>query len=163
VKRFHFGLERVLSLKEHRERLAEMRQQFARARLEQAQAECQRLEAELVRTATSAATKLREAVRLGTWQAPYEQSALLSEMLAAAQKRTAEAEKQLQEADQLRIQATREAEALRSLRTRQWQSYRQEVARQRQNNLDELGLQRWLAKRDAGPFGGPALGEGDEL
>jgi len=162
VRRFHFRLERVLSVKKQRERLAEIQQQQARARLEEAKAECRRIEDELTRTAASAAAKLREAVSLGTWQAPYEHVAHLSDLLTAAQARVSEAQKQLQEADRLRIQASLEVEALVGLRTREWQTYRRDAARQQQNNLDELGLQRWLAKRVERPFGRLDPREGGE-
>ncbi len=162
MKRFHFRLERVLALKEQRERLAEVRQQQARARWEEARAECARIEEQMTRTAASAAARLREAAALGTWQIPYEQTMALGERLNAARRQADEAEKLLQEADRLRIQASLEAEALRALRAREWQNYRREAARQQQNNLDELGLQRWLAAQDAGPFGSPDAPEGGE-
>lgn len=160
MKRFHFRLERVLSLKEQRERLAEMRQQQARARLEEAQAECVRIEEEMVHLAAAASSRLRESAVLGTWQAHYEQAAHLSELLTAAQRQANDAEARLQEANRLRIQASLEVEALRGLRAREWQNYRKEVGQQRQNNLDELGLQRWLAKRAAEPFASPDPREG---
>lgn len=147
MKRFHFRLERVLSLKEQRERLAEMRQQQARARWEEVRAECGRIEEELARTTAQTAAKLRDAATLGTWQVHYEQAARLNELLAAAQQRLAEAEKVLQEMNRLRIQATQEVEMLRNLRAKEWHNYRREMARQQQNKLDELGLQRWLAER----------------
>lgn len=147
MKRFHFRLERVLSLKEQRERLAAMRQQQARARWEEAQAECCRIEEELARTAANTTEKLREAAALGTWQSHYEQAARLDELLAAAQQRLAEAEKLLQETNRLRIQAAQEVEMLRDLRAKEWHNYRKESARQQQNTLDELGLQRWLGER----------------
>lgn len=161
MKRFHFRLERVLSLKEQRERLAEMRQQQARARLEEAWAECTRIEDEMIRVAAVAAARLREAAALGIWQAHYEQTAHLAELLTTAQRQAAEAEAQLQEANRLRIQASLEVEALRGLRAREWQDYRKEAAQQQQNNLDELGLQRWLAKRERGPFASPKPREGE--
>jgi flagellar export protein FliJ len=161
VRRFQFRLERVLSLKEQRERLAEMRQQQAAARLEEARSECVRIEEQLAATTTRAAEKLREAAVLGTWQAHYEQAVALGEMLAAAQGRASEAETLLQEANRLRIQAALEVETLRGLRAREWENYRKDAARQQQNNLDELGMQRWMAAQGAGPFGSPAAAEGD--
>jgi flagellar export protein FliJ len=161
VKRFQFRLERVLSVKEQRERLAEMRQRQAQARREEALAECARIEEQLAQTTASASVKLRAAAILGTWQAHYEQAVALGELLAAAQRRADEAEEQLQEANRLRIQASLEVEALRTLRAREWQSYQKEAARQRQNNLDELGLRRWLAARATGPFGSRDAPEGD--
>jgi len=163
MKRFRFRLERVLSLKEQHERLAEMRQQQARAHLEEVHAECARIEKEMERIAADAAARLRESATLGTWQAHYEQTAHLGEMLMAAQRRAMEGEARLQEANRLRIQASLEVEALRGLRTREWQNYRKEAAQQQQNNLDELGLQRWLAKRATGPFAGPDPREGEKL
>lgn len=147
MKRFHFRLERVLSLKKQRERLAEIRQQQARALWEAARAECVRIEEELARTAANTTEKLREAAALGTWQVHYEQTARLGELLTAAQKRLDEAEKLLQETNRLRIQATQEVEMLRDLRAKEWHNYRKETARQQQNKLDELGLQRWLEQR----------------
>jgi flagellar export protein FliJ len=162
MKRFHFRLERVLSVKEQRERLAEIRQQQAQARLEEARAECARIEEQLTRTTANASVKLREAAALGTWQAHYAQAVVLGELLAAGQRQADAAEAQLQEANRLRIQASLEVEALRALRAREWQSYRKEAARQQQNNLDELGLQRWLAARGAGPFGSPDTPEEGE-
>jgi len=161
VKRFQFRLERVLSLKEQRERLAEMRQQQARARWEEARAECVRIEEQLAHTAANSAKKMREAAALGTWLAHYERAAHLGELLAAAQRRLAEAEKLLQEMNRQRIQAAQEVETLRDLRAKEWHNYRKEAARQQQNKLDELGLQRWLAERDAGPFGNPDTAQGD--
>jgi flagellar export protein FliJ len=155
MKRFHFRLERVLSLKEQRERLAEMRQQQARARLEEAQAECLRIEGEMARVAAVAAARLRESVSLGTWQAHFDRLAHLAEMLAAAQRTTGEAEAALQEANRQRLQASLEVEALRGLRSSQWQNHRKDAARQQQNNLDELGLQRWLAQRAERPIASP--------
>ncbi len=147
MKRFHFRLERVLSLKEQRERLAEMRQQQARARWEEARVECGRIEGELAHAAANTAARLREATALGTWEVHYEQAARLDELLAAAQQRLAEAEKLLQETNRLRIQAAQEVEMLRDLRAKEWHNYHKEMARQQQNKLDELGLQRWLAER----------------
>jgi flagellar export protein FliJ len=161
MKRFHFRLERVLALKEQRERLAEMQQQRAQARWEEARVECARREKELADTAAHATERLREAAALGTWRNHYAQAAHLGELLAAAQQRLAEAEKLLQEANRLRIQATLEVETLRSLRTKEWQNYRKEAARQQQDKLDELGLQRWLTARGAGPFASPDTAEGD--
>ncbi|HWG43755.1 MAG TPA: hypothetical protein VN688_13285 [Gemmataceae bacterium] len=161
MKRFHFRLERVLSVKVQRERLAEMRQRQAQARREEARAECVRIEEQLNQTTASASAKLRAAAILGTWQAHYAQAVALGELLAAAQRRADEAEAQLQEANRLRIQASLEVEALRALRAREWQSYRKEAARQQQNNLDELGLRRWLAAREEGPFGSPDAPEGE--
>ena len=160
MKRFHFRLERVLSLKEQHERVAEIRQQQARARWEEARMECVRIEEQLARTTADAAEKLRTAATLGTWQAHYQQAAHLGERLAAAQRRLAEFEKLLQEANSLRIQAAQEVETLRHLRAREWQAYRKEAARQQQNKLDELDLQRWLV-RDAGPIADPDIEGGD--
>lgn len=161
MKRFQFRLQRVLSLKEQRERIAEMRQQQARARWEEARVECAQIEEQLTRTAASAAERLRQAAALGTWQAHYERAANLSELLAQAQQRVVQAEKLLQEANRLRIQAALEVETLRDLRAKEWELYRKQAAQQQQNRLDELGLQRWLAARDAGPFRSPASAEGE--
>jgi len=138
-----------------------MRQRQAQARREEARAECVRIEEQLNQTTASASAKLRAAAILGTWQAHYAQAVALGELLAAAQRRADEAEAQLQEANRLRIQASLEVEALRALRAREWQSYRKEAARQQQNNLDELGLRRWLAAREEGPFGSPDAPEGE--
>ena len=153
MKRFQFRLERVLSEKKRRERLAEIRQQQARMKLEEERAECGRIEEQLSHTTTNAAAKMREAASLGIWQAHYAQAVALGELLEAAQRRADDAEKQLREADRLRIQAALEVETLRLLRAREWQNYRKEAARHQQNILDELGQRRWLAAREAGPFG----------
>jgi flagellar export protein FliJ len=161
MKRFQFRLERVLFVKEQRERLAEMRQQQARARWEQARVECAQIEEQIARAAVDAAEKLRQAAALGTWQAHYERAAELGELLAAAQRRVTEAEKLLQEANRLRIQAALEVETLRDLRAKEWQSYRKQAAQQQQNRLDELGVQRWLAARGEGPFGNLDAAEGE--
>jgi flagellar export protein FliJ len=161
MKRFQFRLERILSLKEQRERQAEIEQQQARAQWEQARAEWVRMEEELVRTAASTRERLRQAAALGTWRAYYEQAARLGELLAAAQQRFTEAEKRLQEASRLRIQAAQEVETLRTLRAHEWQNFRKEANRRQQNNLDELGLQRWLRARVKGTFGTPDIAEGE--
>ena len=145
MKRFQFRLERILSLKEQRERQAELQQQKARAIWEQIRVECLNLEEQLAQTATSTSQRLREAAALGTWRAYFERAAHFGELLRAAQRRLAEAEKLLQEANRLRIQAAQEVETLRALRTNEWHNYRREAARRQQDRLDELGLQRWLA------------------
>jgi flagellar export protein FliJ len=163
MKRFHFRLERVLSVKKQREKLAEMRQQQARAQWEEAKAECTRLEEELLRNAVESAARLRQAAALGTWQAHYERAAMLEQSLRVAQRRADEAEARLQEANRLRIQASLEVEALLTLRTREWETYRRDAERRRQNDLDEVGMQRWLARRAANPFAVVEGSEGDEV
>lgn len=162
MKRFQFRLERVLSVKERRERLAEMRQQQARARWEAARAECAKIEEQLADAAAHAAERLQQAAALGTWRAYYERTASLDDLLAAAQRRLIEVENQLQEANRQRIQASLEVEALRDLRAKEWQNYQKQAAQQQQNRLDEIGLQRWLAAREKGPFGSPDPAEGND-
>jgi hypothetical protein len=146
VKRFEFRLERVLKVKQQRQRLAELRQQQARARLDAALAVTVALQGEIRETAAAVARSIGGNGRQ-LWMALYERSRILGLALEAAEVKVRQAEQEFSQADAGRRQIATEVEALLNLRQQQWQGYCQDVARVRQEQLDELGLRRWLAAR----------------
>lgn len=145
MKRFEFRLERVLKVKQRRQRLAELRQQQARARLDAAQARVAALQGEIRDTAAAVERSIGGANSRQLWMALYERSRLLGQALEAAEVKVRQAEQELSQADAGRRQIATEVEALLNLRQQQWQGYCRDVARVRQEQLDELGLRRWLA------------------
>ena len=161
MKRFQFRLERVLRLKEHRERLAELRQSQAARLVERTQAEVARLEQQLAQAGTAAAGGLERTETLTAWLA---QSAYLAELdreLQAAQGRAKQAAQTLSEATARRAQAAREVEALRHLRQRHWLAHQEDRQREEQHLLDELGMQRWRTARRALEADGRDAAEGE--
>ena len=144
MKRFEFRLERVLKVKQQRQRLAELRQQQARARLNAAQAVVAALQGEIRETAAAVERSVGANGRQ-LWMALYERSRILGQALEAAEVKVQQAQEELSKADAWRRQIATEVEALLNLRQQQWQGYCQEVARAQQEQLDELGLRRWLA------------------
>lgn len=147
MKRFDFRLQRVLKLKQQRERLAELRQRQARQVLDAARAEVARLWEQLGHTAGALTGKLGGAVPASAWVAHYDHSVQLSKILETAEAREQRAEQGVQEAAALHTRIAQEVEALLCLRGQQWASHWQEVARADQVRLDELGLRRWRAAR----------------
>ena len=149
MKRFHFRLERVLKLKQQRERLAELRQQQARQVVEAAKAEVARLTEQLRQTAGALGGKLGGAVPASAWVAHYEHSAQLGQALQSAEARVERALRGLHEASAQRTQIAREVESLLYLRRQQWDEHWKDVARAEQVQLDEQGMRRWMAAQAA--------------
>ncbi len=145
MKRFEFRLERVLKLKQQRQRLAELQQQQARARMDAAQAEATALRGQIRETAAALERSIGAASGRQLWTAYYERSRILGQTLEAAEVKVRQAEEEFAQADVRRRQIATEVEALLNLRQQQWQGYCQDVARVQQEQLDELGLRRWLA------------------
>jgi flagellar export protein FliJ len=145
VRRFEFRLERVLKVKQQRQRLAELQQQQARARVETARSVVATLQGEIRETAAAVQRNLGGAQ---LWLALYERTRILGQALQVAEVKVQQAEAELSEADARRRQIATEVEALLNLRQQQWQRYCQEVARVQQEQLDELGLRQWLAAQD---------------
>lgn len=154
MKRFLFRLERVLKLKQQRERLAELRQQQARQLVEAARAEVSRLTEQLRQTAGALHGKAAGPVAADTWIAHYVHSARLGQALESAEVHVQRALQRLQEAAAQRTKIAQEVEALQHLRDQQWEEHRQDMLRSEQIRLDELGMRRWTG-------GQVATGRGD--
>ena len=161
MKRFLFRLERVLKLKQQRERLAELRQQQARQLVEAARAEVSRLTEQLQQTAGALRGKGAGPVPAGTWIAHYVHSAQLGQALESAEVHVQRALQRLQEAAAQRTKIAQEVEALQHLRGQQWQEHSQDMMRAEQVRLDELGMRRWTAAPLAGGRGEPPLERGE--
>ncbi len=143
MKRFAFRLDRVLKLKEQRQRLAELRQQQARAAVERIRAEIASLSMQLQATATAFELRLKSSITTGSLAGYYERSSQLGQRIGAAEERLQGALAELATATTARTKITTEVEALLTLRERQWQVHRRDAAAMQQNQLDELALRRW--------------------
>ncbi len=145
MKRFIFRLDRVLKIKEQRQRVAELRQQQARLAVENIRAEMAALANALRTTAAALETQVGRTVPVGAWASHYVHSTQIGERLRAAEARLQRAVAELEAAAALRTKITTEVEALLTLRDRQWQDHCDEDRALRQNQLDELALSRWQA------------------
>ena len=145
MRRFQFTLERVLKLKEQRERMAELRQKQARAALEMARRVVASIWTQLEQNAEALEVKVGTSIATGPWLAHYQHAAQLGQALEAADANLRRATQELRQASAQRVQITQEVEALRHLRHQQWQDHWQETMRQEQIRLDELGMRRWQA------------------
>jgi flagellar export protein FliJ len=143
VKRFQFSLERVLKLKEQRERLAELRLKQAHAALEQARAVVVALRTELARTAAALEGKLGQTIAPGAWMVHYQHSTYLGQAIDLAEGNVARAAQAVREAAAERTRIATEVEAMLHLRHGQWQEHWDETMRQEQIRLDDLGMRRW--------------------
>ncbi len=156
MKRFRFRLQRVLKLKQQRERLAELRQLQARRALEAIRAEAARLRERLGQTAGALGGKLGAPIPAAAWVAYYEHSAQLGQAIEAAEARAERAARTLQEAAAQHAEIAREVESLLSLRRSQWELYLQDAARVEQTRLDELGMRGWTSAQLGGGPEAPA-------
>lgn len=161
MKRFQFRLERVLRLKEQRERLAELRQQQARLAVEAARARVSLLQEELTRAARSLQDKVGRAAASGEWVAGAEHTARLGKALGAAEADVRRADEDLRAAAVERTRVATEVEALLHLRQEAWQVHHEEAQRDEQERLDELGMRRWQREQTPGRPGTAAGGGGD--
>jgi flagellar export protein FliJ len=150
VKRFTFRLDKVLKVKEQRQRVAELRQQQARLTVEGVRAEIAGHWQELQGTASALEAQLGRPVPSGAWGGYYEHSTKVGENLRTAEARLKRASAELEIASAARTKITSEVEALLTLRAHQWQVHREEAALVQQNQLDELALNRWQAMHSQG-------------
>lgn len=153
MKRFHFRLERLLRLKQQKERLAELRQLNARGVCEAAGREVDSLLDRLVQSAAALESRIGRPIATDCWIAQYEHMAQLRLAIDVAETNAKRAETALDEANRLRQAAAADVEALRFLRKQQWQQHRAESARAEQQRLDELWLSRRAPSRSLMPTG----------
>jgi flagellar FliJ protein len=147
MKRFHFSLERVLKLKEQRQKLAEQHQRQALMAVEVARTEVASLQNQLVRKAEEIQGKLSTPLPSGEWIARYQHTAFIERAIERAELQVQQAVKNLVEANTRRRQITTEVEALLHLRQQQWVDHAEETMHQDQIQLDDVGMRRWqLAK-----------------
>lgn len=157
MRRFQFTLERVLKLKEQRERIAELRLMQLRVALESARRVVAALLAQLEENAATLEVKVGSSVQPGAWIAHYQHAAQLGRALEVAEANLQRATHDLREASAQRVQITKEVEALRYLRHQQWRNHWDETMRQEQIRLDELGMRRWNATQSAQGLEEPAV------
>jgi len=149
VKRFEFRLDKVLKLKEQRQRLAELRQQQAQLVVEGIRLEIANVQRELAAAAAALETHIGHAIAAGPWTALYEHSAQLGNLLRATEQRLGRALQELQTASALRTKITTEVEALLALRQQQWQTHWQGAMAAEQDLLEDQAMRRWHAARAA--------------
>ncbi len=154
MRRFQFRLERVLKLKEQRERLAELRLQQARLAVEAAQARVQSLQEDLARAAQALQSKIGQATTPGEWLARADHSTVVGKTLQAAEAQVQLAEQALHAAAAERTRLATEVEALLHLRREAWALHCEAMQQSEQERLDELGMRRWKANQAAA--GSPA-------
>src|SRR2546422_8526661 len=118
MKRFHFRLERVLKLKQQRERQAELRQQQARLMLENAKANVAVLTDRLIQNAAALEAQIGNLVQPDSWIAGYQYLAQIGQALELAEVKARRAGEGVREADALRARIAIEVEALLYLRRR---------------------------------------------
>ena len=158
MQRFQFRLERVLHLKQQREKLGELRVQKARLTVEEARRRVRLLEEEL---ATIAGDLHGGRVAAAEWPAAFAHSAVLGKKITAAAAEVAQAERLLQEAMAEHVRLSQEVETLLHLRRSAWQAHKDEAALVEQQSMDEMSMRRWQAS-SAGAFALPRPPEGDE-
>lgn len=152
MQRFEFRLERVLKVKQQRERLAEMRQKQARVALDAARADVAALNDQIARNAAEYEARLGRGGAadglLGLWQ----QSARFADQMSFLEARVHQAAAHYQAASAARAQIATEVEALLGLRRQKWEEHRLLAQRAQQEQLDDVGMRRWRAgRRDSSP------------
>jgi flagellar FliJ protein len=147
VKRFRFSLEKLLRVKEQRERLAEAHVAQARREVQTCQERLARLDEALVGVSLRLQQSLGNAVQAETLTALFAQASRLERAIRAAEALLQKAETALREAIQERTRLSTEVEALDTLREQRWDEYRQEYERSEQERLDELGMRAWMKNR----------------
>lgn len=145
MKRFQFSLERVLKLKEQRQKLAEQHQRQALAAVEALRATLRELQDQLSTKAEEIQGQLGTPLPSGEWIARYQHSAFIEKAIERAELELQQAVQRLSEADTRRKQITTEVEALLHLRERQWEDHAEETRHQEQIQLDDIGMRRWIS------------------
>jgi flagellar export protein FliJ len=143
MKRYEFRLQRILRLKQQRERQAELGQQKATLTLEKARAEAALLAGRLAETAEAIERQIGRSVPPDSWMARYHHAAQIGRALQGAELRVRHAEQRLRDAAVKRAAISIEVEALRTLERQQWDEHVDDANRRAQDDLDEIGLRRW--------------------
>lgn len=152
MQRFEFRLERVLKVKQQRERLAEMRQKQARVALDAARADVAALNDQIARNAASYEARLGRPEESGALLALWQQSARFADQMSLLEARVRQAAGHYEEASAARAQIATEVEALLGLRRQKWEEHRLLAQRAQQEQLDDVGMRRWRAGRqDSSP------------
>jgi flagellar FliJ protein len=146
VKRFRFGLEHLLKVKEQRERLAEARVAQARQELTLCQERIEKLNGELGEVALRLERLLGKVLPAETWAGTFDQSSRLERAIREAEVKLVKAEAALRDAIQARTRISTEVEALETLREQHLDAYRQDLQRAEQIRLDEISMRQWIQK-----------------
>jgi flagellar export protein FliJ len=143
VKRFRFGLEKVLKVKQQSERIAEAKLAQARHALDLAQQHVDTVREQLQRVAASLERMVGRVLPPEQWAGTFEHSGQLSRALREAEVALDLARQHFEEAAQARRKIATEVETLKGLRRQQWEEHRGEEQKREQERLDELGMRRW--------------------
>lgn len=143
MRRFRFSLDRVLKVKQQREKLAEVRVAQALAAAELARQAVAGVRQEIVTASLAMQQRVGRVLTGDVWAAAFDHSDRLNAALVRAEAVLREAETRLEEAVQARRQIATEVEALKTLRQQQWEQHRDEVQKAEQERLDEIGLRGW--------------------
>lgn len=142
MKRFQFRLDKVLRLKQQKDRQAELRQISARQAWETAQQEVDSLYERLVRSASAVEARIGQTIETNSWIAQYQHLTQVRLAADVAEANAKRAMKALEEANRIRRITAVELESLQILRKQQWQEYRKEGALAEQLRLDDVYLHR---------------------
>jgi hypothetical protein len=145
VRRFTFRLERVLRLKQQREKLAALAQAQAASAVERARITVAALQAELKQNALAIGAKVGQVTPSGVWLAKYEHSARLAAVLETAEQQLQHAAVCLREASVARSRFATEVEVLIAQKQRQRREHRHETMAKQQIDLNEIAMRRWQA------------------
>ncbi|MBN2875852.1 MAG: flagellar export protein FliJ [Spirochaetales bacterium] len=157
MKRFSFGLERVLELRQYAERLAE-------TKLAGKAAVCSSLELALAENARATLRTTAERYRPGSSAADHRAVELYSLRLSSERERLlkslAYAEAEREEARLVYVDASRERELVGKLREREEEAYYKAVLREETKTMDDLAAGARIRARAEGYAGMSALGTG---
>lgn len=142
MKRFQFRLERLLRLRQQKDRQAEARQQTARQAWESAQAQADALLARLVESASAVEARIGHAIETDRWVARFQHMTQVRAALDTAQQNARRAMTTLEAANDLRKVTAAEVDSLQQLREQQWHQHRRETTQAEQRLLDDLYLHR---------------------
>jgi flagellar export protein FliJ len=143
VRRFQFGLERVLKVKHQREKIAEARLAQARVALEAAQDRVAELGREIVLAGEALNRLVGRVLTAEVWAQTFDHSARLGAALETAEGLAARAQRVFDEAAEARKAIATEVEALKTLKQQKWEVYKDEVQRAEQIRLDEISMRGW--------------------
>lgn len=143
MKRFAFRLDRVLRIKQLRERLATAKVQQARLAFDAATQRVNELQKHLVATAAAAESAVGSACDGAAWVDRGGHAASLGRVLEVAQAEASQRAQALEQSLEARAEAAREVEVLLTLRRQLWHEHRQELLHEQQEFVDEYALRNW--------------------
>ena len=147
MKRFRFRLDRLLRIKQQKERLAELKQLQARGVFDAADREAKELIDRLSSSAATIESRVGQPVEAIVWHAQYQHMTQLRQGVDNAEAKAERAKAALDEANRHRKAAAAEVDALQFVRRGEFEKHRDETVRANQARIDEMYLSRWRPDR----------------